>query len=64
MIVVLLAWFLLGEKLTIREIIFLLCAFAAAVMMILGSKVNSTHTDYNSWAYAVLFLNPIVISTG
>jgi drug/metabolite transporter (DMT)-like permease len=65
MFTVLLAYFILKERLTIRECIVLLAAFMAVTLVILGGDEQSDQLyESNGVALAMLFLNPVAVALG
>jgi len=65
LLTVVLAYFILGEKLTVEKAVQLVLAFIAVTMMVLGGNESSLklYTD-NIFALVVLLLNPVAISFG
>ena len=58
---------LLGEKMTLNEVLTLICSFFAVSMMILGNYSQETSFERVAapgWALIVLILNPFIIAVG
>lgn len=65
MCTVILAYFILKERITVKQLIVLLLAFSAVTLVIIGGDENTMKTyQANILAVFMLFSNPIAVTIG
>jgi drug/metabolite transporter (DMT)-like permease len=65
MVVVVMAFFILDERLTLRQLLVMVCAFMSVSLVILGGNEDSDALyEANLFSLVMLLLNPIAFSLG